>query len=122
MSHTYLISDNILNIFSIFYDVTLKFPNLVFIFRSKGKKIPVVQCGDLCSSLILYTAFPWANWTLYLCVSVVAFYDLKAPYYVIIQINGDAYHQDVTARGYYINGNQARILNIEYWIGHDITQ
>lgn len=63
----------------------------------------------------LYIAFTLANGTLYLCVlNVVAFYDLKAPYYVIIQINEDAYHQDVTAREYYINGNQARILNIEY--------
>lgn len=93
----------------------------MFIFRSKGENsqsFSVVTCVVHC----FYKAFPWANGALYLCVSVVAFYDLKAPYYVIIQINGDAYHQDVAAREYYINGNQARILNIEYWIGHDITQ
>lgn len=63
----------------------------------------------------IYITYTLANGTLYLCLlSVVAFYDLKAPHYVIIQINRYAYHQDLTAREYYINGNQARFLNIEY--------
>lgn len=63
----------------------------------------------------IYIAYTLANATLYLCaLSVVVYCDLKAPHCVIIQINGDAYYQDLTAREYYINGNQARFLNIEY--------
>ncbi len=62
----------------------------------------------------IHISYTLANRTLYLCLLSVVAFDLKAPHYVIIQINGDAYHQDLTACEYYINGNQARFLNIEY--------
>lgn len=97
-------------------------PNFVFILSFKEKH-PRWSTWWMGVSHCIYIAYTLANATLYLCaLSVVVYYDLKAPHCFIIQINGDAYHQDLTAREYYINGNQARFLNIEYWIGHDITQ